>query len=274
MATKKRAKAATQKPAKKGTKTAAKAKQAPAKTAPKAKQAPAKTAAKAKAKPKAKKGSAKLGRSYLAGEVTLDEIRSLTKKFTEAAPLFTDEMMDGSEYDVQVVDGDLHVSGDLNTFAHKLVGLVVCGRLTVDGLYTDTDDPACGVFVLGDMQAARVITTGSLGVAGSLTATEALVGFYNDYGAFVGKDVKTPLFHPENHHFQIGGKLEVEHVVGYGAEYRVPKQLTKQVLAAIPKNLRAVLVDALVQGDDDNQELDSEALRRRVREGKPVLRLK
>lgn len=215
----------------------------------------------------------KLGRSWQAEEVTIEEIRALTEGFADAAPLFEDDMVDGAVYDIVVVDGDLHVDGDLDTFKHGLMGLVVRGSLRVEGLYEDTDDPACGVFVLGDMTARRVITTGTLGVAGSLTATEALVGFYNDYGATIGKDVVTPLFHPENHHFEIRGSLEAKAVVGYGAEYRVPAALRARVQALVPKNLREVLVDEVLRGEADEEiELDNTKLRERVAKGLPVLR--
>ena len=220
-----------------------------------------------------KRGASKrLGRSWLKGEVTLDEIRKLTKLWKQAAPLFDDEMMDGSTYDVQVVDGDLHVKGDLRTFEHELCGLVVTGDLTVDGLYAETDDPACGVFVLGDMKAARVVTNGTLGVKGSLMATEACVGFYNDHSASIGKDLVTPLFAPENHHFDIHGKLRATHVVGYGAEYRVPKTMKAAATQLIPKKLSDVLVlEVLIGSDDEEAELDNTKLRDRVRDGKPVL---
>lgn len=130
---------------------------------------------------KKKAASKPFGRSWLKEAVTLDEIRKLTKAWKDAVPLFDDERMDGSEYDVQVVDGALHVKGDLRTFEHNLCGLVITGDLIVDGLYAETDDPACGVFVLGNMKAAGVVTTGTLGVKGSLTVTEACLGFYNDY---------------------------------------------------------------------------------------------
>lgn len=215
----------------------------------------------------------KFGRSWQAEEVTIEEIRELTARFGDAAPLFEDDMVDGADYDIVVVDGDLHVDGDLDTFERGLMGLVVRGSLTVEGLFADTDDPACGVFVLGDMRARRVITTGTLGVAGSLTATEVLVGFYNDYGATIGKDVVTPLFHPENHHFDIRGSLEAKAVVGYGAEYRVPAALKARVQSLVPKRLREILVDEVLRGEaDDEIELDNTKLRERVAKGLPVLR--
>lgn len=215
-----------------------------------------------------------LGRSFLKGEVTLEEIRQLTKDFDEAEPLFDDEMMDGTDYDVRVVDGDLHVEGDLRTFEHDLCGLVVTGNLTVDGLFADTDDPATGVFVLGDMTAARVVTNGSLGVKGSLTATEVLVGFYNDYGAEVGKDVVTPFFAPENHHFEIGGTLKAKAVVGHAAEFRIPKAMKADAEKLKPKNLYELLVPEVLEGDPEHPEkaeVDNAALRKRVLAGQPII---
>jgi hypothetical protein len=216
-----------------------------------------------------------MARSWLRKEITLDEIRKLTKPWKDAAPLFDDDMMDGSIYDVHVVDGDLHVKGDLRTFKQKLCGLVVTGDLIVDGLYAETDDPACGVFVHGNMKAARVVTTGTLGVKGSLTATEACVGFYNDYSATIGKDLITPLFAPENHHFEIKGKLRAKLVVGYGAEYRVPTALKAAAKKLMPKKLSAVLVPEVLSGEDSDEEeaeVNATKLRERVFAGKPVLK--
>lgn len=223
---------------------------------------------------KKKAASKPLGRSWLKGDVTLEEVRKLTKAWKDAAPLFDDEMMDGCIYDVQVVDGDLDVKGDLRTFQRNLCGLVVTGNLTVEGLYAETDDPACGVFVLGNMKAARVVTTGTLGVKGSLTVTEACIGFYNDYGATIGKDLITPLFAPENHHFEIKGKLRATHVVGHGAEYRVPKTMKAAATKLMPKKLSQVLVPDVLDGEDTDEEeaeLDDTKLRERVFAGKPVL---
>jgi len=208
-----------------------------------------------------------MARSWLRKEITLDEIRKLTKPWKDAAPLFDDEMMDGCEYDVQVVDGDLHVE-NLKTFEQNLCGLVVTGDLIIDGLYEDTDDPACGVFVLGDMKVGRLVTTGTLGVKGSLTASEACVGFYNDYGATIGKDLITPLFAPENHHFDIQAELRATHVIGYGAEYRVPKALQPAAKKLMPETPSTILVPEAL----DEEEVSNTKLRELVFAGKPVLR--
>lgn len=209
-----------------------------------------------------------LGRSFLKGEVKLAEIHALTKEFKDAAHLFAEDMMEeDGDYDVQVVDGDLHVKGDLETFEHGLCGLIVKGNLVVDGLFAETDDPATGVFVLGNLTAARVVTNGTLGVKGTLTATEALVGFYNDYSATIKKDVVTPLFNPENHYFDIGGKLKAKVVIGYGAEYRVPKAMKKDVEKLIPKDLTSLLSADVLAGE----EMNNEAFRKAVYLGTPFL---
>jgi hypothetical protein len=222
-------------------------------------------------------GSHTLGRSWLAGEATIEEIRSLTDSFEGAEPLFEDDLLIGSVYDIVVADGDLHVEGDLETFKQNLIGLVVRGNLTVGGLYSDTDDPAAGVFVLGDMKCARMVTTGELGVQGSLEVTEALAGFYNDYSATIHGDVTTPLLHPENHHFEIGGKLLATHVIGYGAEYRFATSMRDLAKSKIPSDVRAVLVNEVLVSDGDGEgaddvELDSSAFIDRVRMGLPVRR--
>jgi hypothetical protein len=223
------------------------------------------------------KGSHRLGRSWLAGEATIEEIRSLTRSFEGAEPLFDDDLLIESAYDIVVVDGDLDIDGDLETFKHNLIGLIVRGNLTVGGLYSDTDDPATGVFVLGDMTCARMVTTGELGVQGSLNVTEVLAGFYNDYSATIRGNVTTPLLHPENHHFEIGGKLSASHIVGHGAEYRFGASMRELAKSMIPGELRPVLVDEVLVSDGDGEadedvELDSSAFIDRVRRGLPVRR--
>ena len=215
----------------------------------------------------------KLGRTFLSGEVTLAELRTITAQFPEAKAIFCDDWMAKTIYDVILIDGDLHVHGDLETSKDRLGGLVVTGSLTVDGLYEDTDDPMCGVFVLGDMTAARMVTTGSVGVGGTLTVTEALIGCRNDHSAHIGKDLVATLFHPENHHFEIGGELHAQYIVGHGAEFRVPKKLRARALSLIPRDMREVLVEEVLDGGEGEGEelLDDYTLRRRVREGRPVL---
>jgi hypothetical protein len=222
----------------------------------------------------AKKKQKKLpGRSLLSGDVTLGEIQRLTKPFgDQAEALFDEGSMEGSEYDVLVVDGPLHIEGDFDTFQHKLCGLVVVGDFTVDGVYLDYDDPATGVFVLGNMKAGRVITTGALGVKKSLTVPGSLVGFYNDYSADIGGDVTCECFYPENHHFSIGKKLNAKYVLGSGAEWRVSKHLKASTKPLAAEQWAKVLHASVISGDEEDPELDYDAFKERVTKGLPVTR--
>ena len=61
------------------------------------------------------------GRSWLRGEVSLDEVRTLTKAFgPHGGALFSDDMMQGCTYDVVVVDGP--TVGDLGEITVDVVG--------------------------------------------------------------------------------------------------------------------------------------------------------
>lgn len=64
-------------------------------------------------------------------------------------------------YRVLEVDGDLHVRGDLSTFARRLVGLVVHGDLIVDGTFADNDDPRTFTLVEGELRARSIVTSGT-----------------------------------------------------------------------------------------------------------------
>jgi len=220
----------------------------------------------------ASKKSKIAGRSLLSGDVTVGEIQRLTKPFgAQAQALFDEDSLDGSEYDVVVVDGPLEIDGDFDSFAYGLCGLVVCGDFTVTGLYTDHDDPATGIYVLGNMFAGRVITTGALGVKKSLTVQGPLVGFYNDYSAQIDGDVKAECFYPENHHFDIGKKLDVPLILGNGAEWRVSKRLKKSATPIASKLLAEKLVPEVLEGEGDDTEISYDDFKERVRKGLPVL---
>lgn len=86
--------------------------------------------------------------------------------------------------------------------------------------------------------------------------------------------MKAPLFVPENHFFDIGGKLTCDAVIGRGAEYRVPPRLRKKISLLAPERFRDVLRAEVLEenhGEDELPELDFDAFQRRVLEGKPVL---
>lgn len=209
-------------------------------------------------------------RSLAAGRVTIDELRTLTKPFT-IAKHYVGDALKTYAYDTLVVDGDLVIDGDFDMFAHKLCCMVVTGSLRVGGFYRDHDDPQTAVFVLGDFEATRAITAGALAVAGDVRAREVLVGFYNDHSAELHGDVTTTVFAPENHFFTIGGKLNAKHVIGRGAEWRVPAKLKKAAMPVDDAVLPTLVVPEVLQiedyGDPDETpeiNLDHELLRKRA----------
>jgi hypothetical protein len=217
----------------------------------------------------------KLGRSLLAEEVTVAELKKLTKPFKTAKHYIHDELTT-YVYDSVVVDGDLSIKGDFNTFEHNLCRLVVTGSLKVSGLYLDFDDPQTAVFVLGDFEAKRVITTGALCVAKNVIVHDELVGFYNDHCAEIRGNVKCNVFAPENHFFTIGGKLSAKYVLGEGTEYLVSPKLKASAKPTPASKLQGIVVPEIVKFDDDEDGLqadwDQSELRKRVRAGKSILK--
>jgi hypothetical protein len=219
----------------------------------------------------------KLGRSLLAGATTVDELRKLTRRFRFAKHYFSDELTSYVN-DSVVVDGDLTIAGDFDTCARGICRLVVTGNLKVSGVYQDHDDPQTAVFVLGDLEATNAITAGALGVAGDVRIAETLVGFYNDHAAELHGQVTARTFVPENHFFSIGS-LACEHLIGRNAAHRI--KLSRKGAKLVPvadAALQALLVPEVIEvlyADDPEMievTVDDSALRKRVREGKPILR--
>jgi hypothetical protein len=217
------------------------------------------------------------GRSLRAGETSIAEVRALAAPFGAAKHYLTDATASYA-YDTVVVDGDLEITGDLDTLAHELCNLVVTGSLRVSGLYRDYDDPQTAVFVLGDMTADRVITSGALCVRGDLTVRGALVGYYNDHVAEIHGNVTAHVFAPENHGFGFDGTLTVEHVIGAGAEYRVPPKLRRSATPVADAVLRELVVPEILEIEDygDPEEtpeinVDHPKVRERVAKGLPLL---
>lgn len=161
------------------------------------------------------------GRSYARGEVTLDELRAVTSGFEHAHALVAEDLL-SADYDAILVEGDLHLPS--LSLGDGVVLLVVTGNLTVDGACNDCDDPATGLYVLGNLQAGSVYTAGMMGVQGNLTVTRTLAGFYNDYYATVKGTTRAAVFFPENHSFVFVGEPSFDHVLGENAKYRVSKQ--------------------------------------------------
>lgn len=182
--------------------------------------------------------------------------RKLAHKAADATTLLADPGV----FAVLEVEGDLHVKGDLLTFKRDLVGLVVHGDLIVDGVFNDNDHPATLTLVGGSMRAKTIITSGQLEVHGDVTC-EHLIGDYNDYGATLSGSVKARLFWPENHHFELAKAPDVELVVGYGAEHRVPAKLRASVQETPAKRLKAKLRADLMNEDEPDRKRVLAALR-------------
>lgn len=220
------------------------------------------------------------GRSYLRGEVTLEELLTLTAGFKHVEPLLQAEFF-SDEFDAVVVDGDLHVAslslGEGTNF------LVVTGNLTVDGACTDYDDPPTGLYVLGNMQAGSVFTCAMLGVQGDLRVERTLAGSYNDYFATVHGTTQAAVFYPENHAFHFVGEPTFGHVLGEQAGYRVPeawRHLMAETLFGRALLDRSPCEEGEEVEDCSDEEietwgatelLDSESVYERVKEDLPVL---
>jgi hypothetical protein len=156
-------------------------------------------------------------RSYKQGQVSRAEAVAAIRLFREqhkraSVTKALDEIQDYIS-DFLLVDGDLHVPGDLDLTDQGIYVLAVLGDLTVDGAYGDSDDPESMLLVTGNMTARDVVTAGFLEVHGDLD-TGRLIGDYNDCDAYIGGDVRANLFYGEEHFFTIGGTLVAEAVIG------------------------------------------------------------
>lgn len=173
-------------------------------------------------------------------------------------------------YDVRIAGGDLEIAGDLSTFEARLCGLIVCGSLRVRGRYSDFDDPASFVLVLGDFEAGEVWTAGQLEIQGDATVRGALLGDYNDYSCNVGGDLEARLFYPEEHFFEVDGACRFG--IAVGNRYRINRDVS---FTDGPALREALVDDVLYIEEDDGEaivELDGGALRKRFREREPLFR--
>lgn len=212
-----------------------------------------------------------VGRSVLNGEVERDELLALTSRFEAAESMFIEDI-DSWAYDTRLVEGDLIVDGPLHLFKERVAGLVVTGRLVVRGLYTDTDDPMSGTFVLGDMEAANVLTAGTLNVAGSLVVHDGLVGDYNHYGAEICGETRARFLHTEHHWFTFHGPVHIDHVLDT-PRGKWPKG--SKLIETPPTAYRKLIVPEVFRSadcEDDELEIDHRKLMKRLSSGSPILR--
>ena len=223
-------------------------------------------------------------RSYKQGQVTRDEALALIGQFRlphkvehVRAGLDEIEHYDG---DLLVVDGDLRIDGDLDLNAEHAYVLVVRGSLTVGGAYCDYDDPESFLLVMGSMTARDVVTAGWLEVHGNLDVANHLIGDYNDCSAYVGGDVRARLLFPEEHHFDIGGEVDVQHALGIRSRIKAAKlpefieMDDKRLLDLFDPGLLRTFADD--DDDDGNPTIgidgieDFGEVKRRVRAGLPL----
>jgi hypothetical protein len=215
-------------------------------------------------------------RSYKRGQVSRAELVAAIRLFREAhkkksVTAAIDEI-ESYVSDILIVDGDLHVHGDLDLTDEGIYVLMVLGDLTVDGVYGDSDDPESMSLVTGNMKARDVVTAGFLEVHGDLD-TGRLIGDYNDCDAIIGGDVRASLFYGEEHFFTIGGALVADAVIG------TPRLEIAKALAVIdlddPRLLEHFDRDLLrVYEEDGEVQVDGlrdfREVKRRVNAGLPL----
>lgn len=212
-------------------------------------------------------------RSYKQGQVSRDEalaaIAKLRVEYKVKHVTAALDELDDYDADLWIVDGDLHVTGDLNLSTEGAYLLAVLGDLVVDGSYADYDDPESFLLVTGSMRARDIVTAGWLEVHGDLVV-DRLVGDYNDCAAYLGGDVTCRLFYGEEHHFTIRGALTAGVVLGR------PRLEIASAPTAIPmtdarllEHLDAALVR--MQGDQVDGIKDFGEVKRRVLAGEPLV---
>jgi hypothetical protein len=132
---------------------------------------------------------------------------------------------------VEVVQGDLHVPGDLlvdgpyalervdairarapgdrvAAAAHQAIGLVVTGALTVDGAIINADvNGGPFLLVLGETRARAIFSGGAEMVfAGYARVADAVVGCYNDGSVAFLSGLEAPLAISEDHEIKLLGQ--------------------------------------------------------------------
>lgn len=183
---------------------------------------------------------------------------------------------------VEVIDGDLHVTGDLlvdgararaqvealaprkagdrpATTLPNAVGLIVTGQLIVDGAVINANlNAGPFVLVLGETHARAMFAGGAeFHFNGLASFDDAVVGCYNDGHVGFAGGVKAPMVISEDHSFAIAGKGTpfVDYFNGDGD--------LEALQARLHPDLKVT----------DVEELDAEEmLLPRIRRGQPVLK--
>jgi hypothetical protein len=222
-------------------------------------------------------------RSFVRGQVEREELRAaaarcrgarMRERLREAL-----DDLDPAEGDVQIVDGDLHVPGDLDLHERHLRLLLVTGRLVVEGALTDSDDPASFLIVGGAVTARDMVTSGWLDVGGDLEVAGSLVGDYDDGEAQIAGDVRTFFFYPEEHRFEVSGGFRAE--VAVGNQLRLVTARKPRFISLGDPRIAEVFDHALLRFHDDEDEdgnrievvdglRDFREFKRRIKAGEPL----
>lgn len=217
-------------------------------------------------------------RSLSKGTVTLEEANELAALF-QLKPMtrvVRDMLKEIEDYegDFLVHDGDLHVEGPLEVHALSCVVLMVRGSLTVDGCYSDADDPQTITFVEGDLKAKGVVTAGFLEVRGDAIVEGAFLGDYNDCNAKIGGTLRCDLFFPEEHFFEVGG-FEAKVALG-NVKHRVRGAEVSDVIDMDDPRLLQHFDRALLRVFEENDKVEVDGfneyreVRQRVKAGLPL----
>ncbi|MBP6629224.1 MAG: hypothetical protein KA297_07330 [Kofleriaceae bacterium] len=233
------------------------------------------------------------GRSWKRGQITPPELLAVVHEVATgrhagrsvrrvAERLVEQSRTEALEVDLVVHDGDLTLRS-LHTGRAPWLGLlVVRGDLEVAGLYHDWMDPEAVVIVTGDLHAQRLVSSAFLEVHGSVTVETDCIWRDNDGCAEIMGDLRAGFVYTKYHSVRVHGRVvaplvlgDARHVVA-GRPYLFVGETDARHKAA----LRAVLPRgvAMIEGDprdgDDEwciDDVDAEALARRVAAGKPAL---
>lgn len=176
-------------------------------------------------------------------------------------------------------EGDLRVKGDL-TLPLDSAGphvLVVQGNLSVTGIFRDSGEPGTATVVTGNLQADVLVCSGTLEVAGDLTA-RVVVGGDSDLLCRVGERLQAELFYSEEHFFEAKA-ARIGRAVGNRYRLDLARGNTVDFVDGDDRDILGILVDdvLVVERDDDDDivdlHIDHGAFLKRVLAGKAVLRV-
>ncbi|QSQ27660.1 polymer-forming cytoskeletal protein [Pyxidicoccus parkwayensis] len=245
-----------------------------------------------------KKRSFSKAKSFSAGTLTAEAVRSLLKKhvrgrFAQSSTLRSAKRFVEQRFAGELADSDiLHHEGrlvldELSTGRRPRIGLLIVeGDLVVKGRYEDSLDPESVVVVTGSLRAGDVITTGFLEVHGDLVAQQSILFLDNDACCEVFGDVRAPFVYTQYHAVKVHGGVEAQLVTGDAKHIRSKERHTfieetdRRVRELLSPKLLKVFADEMFEdeeGEDVDPDepwidaIDSQKLAAFVRRGRPAL---